>query len=107
MPVESQDTTGELLRILIKLNARQAVPETTVREAVGNSARQLQAYNLCDGTRSQAEIAKAAKIDQGNFSRTVGRWVEEGVLFRIGADREAKLLHLYPLAKLTKSRTAP
>lgn len=63
------------------------------------NAKQLRAYNLCDGTRTQGEVAKAAGLDQGNFSRTVTRWVEGGVLFRVGSGREAKLLHLYPLVK--------
>jgi hypothetical protein len=53
--------TEELLRILVQLTARQAVPEETVRKSVGTSARLLQAYNLSDGTRSQSEIGKGGQ----------------------------------------------
>jgi len=98
--------TDELLQVLVQLNARQAFPEATVRKVVGGSARQLRAYNLCDGTLSQSAVTKAAKLDSGNFSRTVTRWIQSGVLFRLGSGREAKLLHLYPLAKEKAKRTA-
>jgi hypothetical protein len=98
--------TDDLLRILVQLSARQALPEAAVRKVVGGSTRQLQAYNLCDGTRSQSEVTKVAKLDSGNFSRTVTRWIQFGVLFRLGTGREAKLLHLYPLAKEKAKRTA-
>jgi hypothetical protein len=80
--------TEELLRILIQLNARHVFPEEMLRPVVGTSERQMQAYNLCDGTRTQAEIAKAAKLDQGQFSRTSSRWIEEGVLFKLGTGRD-------------------
>lgn len=96
--------TDELLRILIQLTARQALPEATVRRAVGTAARQVQAYNLCNGSRSQAEVAKAAKLDQGNFSRTVTRWANEGVVFKLGTGREARLLHAYPLTKARRAK---
>lgn len=97
-------STEELLRILIHLTARQSVPEATLRGVVGTGDKQRLAYNLADGTKSQREIAKAAKIDEGNFSRTVGRWLEEGVLFKLGEGREARVLHLYPLAAVGKAQ---
>lgn len=89
--------TEELLRFLIQLSARHVFPEDVLRQIIGSSERQVDAYNLCDGTRTQAEIAKASKLDQGQFSRTASRWAEAGVLFRVGTGRDVKLLHLYSL----------
>jgi hypothetical protein len=94
----------QLLAILIRLNARSAFPEEVVRRLVATSPSQLKAYNLCDGTRAQAEVAKAAGLDQGNFSRTVTRWIEAGVLFKVGDGREARLLHLYPVTSEPQRR---
>jgi hypothetical protein len=95
--------TDDLLRILIQVTGRTAFPEERLREIVGTSPKHLAAYNLCDGTRVQAEVVKAAKIDQGSFSKTASRWVEEGALFRIGTDRDVKLLHVYPLTNKPKT----
>lgn len=102
--VEDGARTDDLIQILVQLTARQAVPEATVRQVVGGAARQVQAYNLCDGTRSQSEVAKLAKLDSGNFSRTVTRWAREGVLFKLGTGREAKLLHAYPVTKAKRAK---
>ncbi|MGH3691314.1 MAG: hypothetical protein ACRDT7_14245 [Microbacterium sp.] len=88
--------TEELLRILIQLSGRREFPPETLREIVGDG-RNVNAYNLCDGTRTQAEVVKGAAVDQGQFSRTSARWVQEGVLFRLGSGRDVKLLHLHPL----------
>jgi hypothetical protein len=67
--------------------------------------KQLRAFNMCDGAKGQAEIAKALKIDRGNFSRTVSRWIDEGIVFRLGEGRDAKLLHVYALPEgVTKTR---
>lgn len=85
-----------VLRAIVGLIGRQVFPPDRLMEIVGDG-KQLQAFNMCDGTKGQAEIAKAMGLDQGNFSRTVGRWVAEGVLFRLGDNRDAKLLHVYPL----------
>ncbi len=96
--------TEELLRFLVQLTARHVFPEELLRQIVGTSDRQVEAYNLCDGTRTQAEIAKASKLDQGQFSRTASRWAEAGVLFRVGTGRDVKLLHLYPLSAFQAAR---
>jgi len=63
----------------------------------GSGEKQLRAYNMCDGTKTQSEIAKATKLDPASFSRTVARWIEAGALFRMGSGRDTKLLHAYPL----------
>ena len=64
----------------------------------GAGPKQVRAYSLCDGTRSQTDIAKALTLVAGNFSRTVSRWIDSGIVFRLGEGREAKLLHVYPLS---------
>src|SRR6266545_4901508 len=53
----------ELLRILVQLNGRQAFPAEMLRGIVG-SGKCVVAYNLCDGSRTQAEVVKEAKVDQ-------------------------------------------
>src|SRR5712691_8653516 len=89
-----------LLRAILSVTARQAFPAEKLVEIVltkGAGAKQVKAFNLCDGSKGQGDIAKGLKLDAGNFSRTVSRWVDEGVVFRVGEGREAKLLHIYPL----------
>jgi len=87
----------ELLRPLLSLIGRAVIPPKTVAELVG-TGKQLAAYNLCDGTKKQSEVVEQVKIDSGNFSRIVTKWIEAGILFRIGEGREARLLHVYPIS---------
>lgn len=91
----SEDTA--LLRAIFCMTARQAFSVDKIREIVGAGDKQHHAFNLCDGTKSQGEIAKAAKIASGNFSNTVSRWIEAGVVIRLGEGRETRLLHAYPI----------
>jgi hypothetical protein len=97
-----------LLRAILSITARQTFSVASVAEIVGAGEKQHRAFNLCDGTRTQGEVAKAAKIDRGNFSKSVSRWADSGILFRLGEGRETKLLHVYPLpadaAKRTRSK---
>jgi hypothetical protein len=98
---------NDLLKCAVQVVGRIAMRPEQVGEIVmvSASARQLKAYNLCDGTKTQGEVAKAAGLDAGNFSRTASRWVESGVLFRIGSGKDARLLHLYPLVKINFKQT--
>jgi len=95
-----------LLRAILTLTARQALAVDTLAEVVmrGGGRRQLEAFNLCDGTRTQSDVVKAAKIDKGSFSKTVNRWVRAGILFRVGEGRETRLLHAYPLPTGARKR---
>lgn len=91
---------ADLLRALLHVTARGSYPEDQLRQVVighRGGPRHLLAYNLCDGTRRQSEIADQAGLDPGNLSRSVNRWIDTGILFRIGSGREARLLHLYPV----------
>ncbi len=88
----------ELLRAIFQTTARQSFEENRLREIVmprNSNKNQLQAYNACDGSKTQGEIAKANGLDTGNFSRTVARWIEAGIVFKLP---ENKLLHVYPLS---------
>jgi len=94
------DNVADLLKCAIQVLGRIAIPPERVREVVGaRGKKQIRAFNLFDGTRTMAEVAKKAKIDQGNLSRTVGRWVANGFAYWIGAGNESRLLHVYPIAE--------
>jgi hypothetical protein len=95
------ENTEALLRAILSVTSRQAFPPDRLVEIVlfkGAGDKQLLAFNMCDGTKGQTEIAKALKIDSGNFSRTVSRWIDAGIVFRLGEGRDAKLLHVYALS---------
>lgn len=87
-----------LLRAIFMTLGRGIFPPTKLLRIVApreDSKKMLVAYNACDGNASQAEIARKAKIDKGALSRALARWVEAGVVVRIGRDQVP--LHIYPL----------
>jgi hypothetical protein len=104
--MRSNEQTDELLRCLMHILGRAAMPPEKVVELIGGGKKQVRAFNLCDGTLSQSEVAKKAGIDSGNFSRTFSRWVENGIAFSVGDGNDAKLLHIYPIPSsgITKSK---
>lgn len=99
------EETDQLLRCLMHILGRASMPIKTVYDLVGRGDKQIQAFNLCDGSLSQSEVSKKAKIDQGQLSRTFTRWVENGIAFWIGEGKEARLLHIYPLPSNTKLKS--
>lgn len=98
-----------LLRGIWSMTARQAFSVEALDEIVGSGEKQRRAFNMCDGTKTQSEIVKATKIDPGNFSKTLARWIEAGIVLRLAEGRESKLLHVYPLSptKQKRARTNP
>src|SRR4051812_23241240 len=88
-----------LLRAILSTVARQTFPPERLADIVlkGSGPKQLRAYNMCDGTVSQADVGKTVKLDPASMSRTVARWTEAGVVFKLGSGRDTRLLHLYPL----------
>lgn len=94
--METQDV---LLRAILATVARQTFPPARIVEIMGPNAgeKQRRAFNLCDGSRSQADIAKELGLDQGNFSKSLARWIDEGIVIRVGEKRESRPLHVYPL----------
>jgi hypothetical protein len=97
--------TDNLLRALISVTARQAFPPDVLHKLVMShraGPKQLTAFNLCDGTRTQGQICAESKLDQGNFSKTVTRWIAAGIVFRLGSGRDARLLHVYPVTETSE-----
>ena len=90
---------NDLLACTLQVIAGVAMPPEKIREIIGDGEKQLKAYNLCDGKNTVGEIAKKAKINQGNFSRTASRWIEHGIIFSVTDGTEKHLLHLFPLPK--------
>lgn len=94
------DTNEALLRAILATIARQTFPPAELTKIVSPKSggeKQYHAYNLCNGHNSQAEIAKKVGFDKGSLSRSISRWIEAGIVLRVGADE--KPLHLYPLPK--------
>jgi len=94
------EMSESLLRAIFATVARSTFPPSDLLKIVAplaGSNKQLAAYNLCDGKTPQVEIGKRAKLDQGSLSRSIARWIEAGVVVRIGRDQHP--LHIYPLTK--------
>jgi hypothetical protein len=101
------NTTDALLKGILATVGRTTFPPEVLRKIVAptaGSAKQVQAYNLCDGETPQAEIGKRTKLDKGSLSKTISKWVESGVVIRVGADGYP--LHLYPLTTKPKKDEA-
>ncbi len=92
----------QLLQCLIHVVGRAAISDERVREIVATGKRQVRAFNLCDGTRTLTQIAQKVGLDKGNLSRAAGRWVENGVAFWVGERKEARLLHVFPIATIKR-----
>jgi hypothetical protein len=82
------------------------MPADTVYNIVGRGTKQIDAYNICDGTLTQSQIARKTGIDQGNLSRTFSRWVHSGIAFWVGEGKEARLLHIYSVPKARTKGTS-
>jgi hypothetical protein len=94
------DTSQVLLKAILATVARTTFPPDVLYKLVAPTAgsdKQLVAYNLCDGETPQVEIGKKAKLDQGSLSRSIARWIEAGIMVRVGDERLP--LHLYPVVK--------
>jgi len=101
------NTSDALLKGILATVGRTAFPPEALYKIVAptvGSTKQVLAYNLCDGETPQADIGKKVKLDSGNFSRTIAKWVEAGVVIRVGD--EGHPLHLYPLPPKSKKEAA-
>jgi hypothetical protein len=98
----SDASEADLLRILVSLAGRTAFPAAELRKIISPIDRgrdkAILAYNLCDGTRTQKEIASEAHIDIGQFSRMAKRWADAGVVHAMGTGKAERLLHVYRLS---------
>ncbi len=100
--MNSTDRLEDLLRCLMHIIARPTISPEKVQEIVGTGPRQIKAYNLCDSYMTQIQISKKSHIDQGNLSNTINRWIESGIIFRIGKENDKRPLHIYPLVQSKK-----
>jgi hypothetical protein len=85
-----------LIECFIHVVGRVVLKIDDVQQVVGG-AKQIEAYNLCDGSLTLSVVAKKSGLDQGNLSRSVDRWVKSGVMFRFSEGKEVRLLHIYPI----------
>jgi hypothetical protein len=93
--------TDGYLKAILGTMARQAFPPNVVADLVapkGSGEKQIAAYNLCDGEHTQAEIASAVRIDKANLSRSISRWIDHGILFRLNIGGDMRPVHIYPLS---------
>lgn len=91
------ETTEAILRGVLATMGRAVFSLEDIHAIVnptGNATKQVKAYNLADGTRTQGDIANKLNIDSGNFSRTVNRWIKAGIVLRLP---DNVLLHVYPV----------
>ena len=88
---------SDLLRCLVHIVGRNAIPAQVVRVEVGKGKNRVKAFNLFDGTRTMQEVARATHINQGNLSRAAASWVKNGIAFWTGQGIDARLLHIYPI----------
>lgn len=94
--------TKSLLKALLSVSSRIAFNEEEVRLIVAPTKaqiKQIRAFNECDGRQTQAGIAKKLRLDAGNFSRTVKRWIDAGIVHRVEFDGEDCLLHVFPISE--------
>jgi DNA-binding MarR family transcriptional regulator len=90
------------LKAILATVARQTFPLERLAELVAPTAgskKQIAAYNLCNGEHSQTQIASAVKLDKGNLNRSISRWEELGIIFRVNNGGDSKPMHVYPLVQ--------
>lgn len=97
----------QLVEALIHVIGRVAMSEDRVREIVATGDKQVEAFNLFDGSRTQTQVAQEVGLDQGNLSRAASRWVENGVAFWVGEGDEERLLHIFPIPVTKRKATKP
>lgn len=88
------------LRAILATVARQTFSLDDILSQVAprtGSAKQVAAYNLCDGTRSVTQIATEAKIDKSNLRKSINRWIDAGIVIRIEDGQEVRPVHVYPV----------
>lgn len=94
-------TQETYLRAILATIARQAFPQDILAGHVLKSGgpKQFKAFNLCDGTRTQGEIAKEVGLDPANFSKTISRWIDLGIVIRTMDGQRVTPVHVYPLSE--------
>ncbi len=89
-----------LLKAILSTLARQSFPLGELYKLVcprSGMAKQARAFNLCDGSNTQSEIADAVGLDRGNFSKQVKRWIDVGIVVKVATEKGELPLHVYPI----------
>ncbi len=97
----------ELLKGIFHLVGRIAFNEQKLIDIITSKKagpKQVKAFNLCDGTKTLGEIAKESGIEPGNFSKTVNRWVSEGILVKLVDGKTVRPLHLFPVTEAEEDK---
>jgi hypothetical protein len=87
----------DLLSCALQVLGRATLRPDRIRRTIGSRKKQLRAFNLCDGSNTVRQIARKARLDEGNLSRTLSRWREHGIVFLVGEGKQARFLHIYAL----------
>ena len=104
----ADEQLAQIAKVVLQALGRGPLPEDHVRELVTSRTpkrKHVQAYNLCDGTRTEKQIAKEAGLPEDRFSSSVARWVNAGIVFR-GVGGPDRLLHIYPIEAAARKRDA-
>jgi hypothetical protein len=91
-PKAAQVRDSDLLRVLVALAGRIALPPEQLLQIVGPYSA---AYNMCTGELTLSSIARATGFDKSNLRKAILRWEEAGAIFRVGT--EGLPLRLYAL----------
>lgn len=97
-----QGNEERLLRAILATVARQTFPPSELVAMVAprkGMLKQIQAFNMCDGTNTQSQIAKITKLDSGNLSKSIKRWIDLGIVVRVVEDKVEKPIHVYPISE--------
>ncbi len=96
------------LKAILATVARQTFPQDKLAELVAPRAgsKQLAAYNLCDGSNSQSQIATLLGMDKSDLSKCIAKWLDAGIVIRVGEGVDQRPMHVYPLPapKIAKSK---
>jgi len=80
----------EIIAALVEVNIRNTVDVVKAKEIITKKRRNpkafIKAYNACNGKTSVTDIAKKFKIDQGNLSRAIDDWQQNGLLIKLEND---------------------
>lgn len=88
------------LRAILATVARQTFSPSDILSHVApraDSGKYIAAFNLCDGTRSIAQIASESGVDKSNLRKSINRWVDAGIVIRIEDGQEVRPVHVYPI----------
>ncbi len=96
------------LRAILATVARQTFTPQRIIEIMGPQAseKQYRAFKLCDGSRTQSEIAKELGLDSSNLSKSISRWIDEGIIIRVSEGRDNRPVHIYPLPDAVMKKSA-